>query len=92
MRTSNKSPVKQPLALKQSASTNSEASGTATVPPAASGASIADDMHQQIAKAAYCRAAQRGFEPGHELDDWLSAEAEITGCALQPMSVADKPS
>jgi hypothetical protein len=31
-----------------------------------------------IATAAYFRAQKRGFEPGHELDDWLAAEAEIT--------------
>jgi hypothetical protein len=27
-----------------------------------------------IATEAYHRAARRGFEPGHELDDWLHAE------------------
>lgn len=30
-----------------------------------------------ISEAAYFRAAQRGFEPGSELDDWLAAEAEV---------------
>lgn len=30
-----------------------------------------------IAEAAYFRSAHRGFEPGHEVDDWLAAEAEI---------------
>jgi hypothetical protein len=30
-----------------------------------------------IEQAAYFRAARRGFEPGHELDDWLAAEMEI---------------
>lgn len=30
-----------------------------------------------IAVAAYYRAERRGFEPGHELEDWLAAEAEI---------------
>jgi hypothetical protein len=30
-----------------------------------------------IAEAAYYRAEQRGFEPGHELEDWLDAEARI---------------
>jgi len=30
-----------------------------------------------IAEAAYYRAQRRGFEPGYELDDWVSAEAEI---------------
>ncbi len=30
-----------------------------------------------IAEAAYYCAEKRGFEPGHELDDWLEAEARI---------------
>lgn len=30
-----------------------------------------------IAEAAYFRAQRRGFTPGHELEDWLDAEAEI---------------
>jgi hypothetical protein len=30
-----------------------------------------------ISEAAYFRSAHRGFEPGHEVDDWLAAEAEI---------------
>lgn len=29
-----------------------------------------------IAVAAYFRAERRGFEPGHELDDWIQAESE----------------
>ena len=33
--------------------------------------------HERIARAAYERAAERGFEPGHELEDWLAAEREI---------------
>lgn len=32
---------------------------------------------QRIAISAYLRAAQRGFEPGHELEDWLAAEHEL---------------
>jgi hypothetical protein len=27
--------------------------------------------------AAYYRSLGRGFEPGHELEDWLAAETEI---------------
>jgi len=34
-------------------------------------------LHRDIAAAAYYRAKQRGFTPGHELDDWLAAEREI---------------
>jgi hypothetical protein len=30
-----------------------------------------------IAEAAYYNAERRGFEPGHELEDWLEAEARI---------------
>lgn len=29
-----------------------------------------------IAVSAYYKAQARGFQPGHELDDWLAAEAE----------------
>jgi hypothetical protein len=31
----------------------------------------------RIAELAYFRALRRGFEPGHELEDWLEAEAEF---------------
>jgi hypothetical protein len=30
-----------------------------------------------IAQGAYLRAERRGFEPGHETDDWLAAELEV---------------
>lgn len=29
-----------------------------------------------IAELAYFRALNRGFEPGHDVEDWLAAEAE----------------
>jgi hypothetical protein len=32
---------------------------------------------QMIREAAYLKAADRGFEPGHELEDWLAAEHEL---------------
>lgn len=35
------------------------------------------DREQMIAKAAYFRAEQRNFAPGHELEDWLAAEREV---------------
>lgn len=37
----------------------------------------AQARYELIEKAAYLRAEQRGFEPGHELEDWLAAEAEV---------------
>jgi hypothetical protein len=30
-----------------------------------------------IAEGAYLRAERRGFEPGHETEDWLAAESEV---------------
>lgn len=33
--------------------------------------------HELIAQAAYFRAQHRGFEPGHEQEDWRAAESEI---------------
>ena len=36
-----------------------------------------EERHQLIAEAAYFLAERRSFAPGHELEDWLRAEAEI---------------
>lgn len=36
------------------------------------------NWHQMIAEAAYYNAEARGFEGGHEIDDWLEAEAKIS--------------
>ena len=35
------------------------------------------ERRQMVAEAAYYRAAQRGFAPGSEVEDWLEAEAQI---------------
>lgn len=42
-------------------------------------AALIDPDHRRalIAQVAYYRAERRGFEPGHETEDWLSAEAEV---------------
>ena len=34
-------------------------------------------QHAMIEEAAYYRAERRGFAPGHELEDWLQAEAAL---------------
>lgn len=36
-----------------------------------------EEKRQLIAEVAYYRAEKRNFVPGYELDDWLSAEAEV---------------
>lgn len=36
-----------------------------------------EDKLSRIAVSAYYKAEARGYEPGHEIQDWLEAEAEI---------------
>jgi hypothetical protein len=36
------------------------------------------DRDAKVAEIAYRKAESRGFSPGHELDDWLAAEQELT--------------
>lgn len=34
------------------------------------------ELASRVAEAAYYKAEARGFQPGHEMDDWLGAEKE----------------
>ncbi|WP_295447045.1 DUF2934 domain-containing protein [uncultured Thiodictyon sp.] len=45
--------------------------------PKAAAAPLTDDLSQAITEAAYYRAEARGFEPGHELEDWVAAEQDV---------------
>ena len=40
-------------------------------------AQLSPEQYDRIARRAYELAAERGFRPGHELEDWLQAEREI---------------
>jgi DUF2934 family protein len=42
------------------------------------------DRLKRIAEAAYRRAQQRNFAPGHDLEDWLEAEKEVDAARLSP--------
>jgi hypothetical protein len=53
---------------------DASASGPGLAP---SGGSLSRDLEERITQRAYEIAEQRGFSPGHELDDWLQAEREI---------------
>ena len=56
---------------------SSAASGSEGVHPKGKVFTSSQQMSELISVAAYFRAERRNFEPGHELDDWLDAEAEI---------------
>jgi hypothetical protein len=36
-----------------------------------------DEIRSRIVERAYYKAEARGYEPGHEIQDWVEAEAEI---------------
>jgi hypothetical protein len=38
---------------------------------------VPEDFNGVIARTAFYLAAERGFAPGHELDDWLEAERRV---------------
>jgi hypothetical protein len=56
--------------LRGSASGNSDQAKRASL--------AADARERRIREAAYFKAERRGFAPGHELEDWLAAEATLT--------------
>lgn len=39
---------------------------------------------EMIREAAYSRYMDRGYEHGHDLEDWLEAEAEIDAAMVEP--------
>jgi len=41
----------------------------------------AAEREEMVRTAAYYRAERRGFAPGYEWEDWLAAEAEVSGLA-----------
>ncbi len=48
---------------------------------------ISPEQHENMVReAAYFRYVQRDAVPGHELDDWLAAEAELFGGESEPQS------
>ena len=47
-----------------------------------------------IGEAAYYRYVHRGFAPGHDLDDWLAAEADVEQASVrrqppEPAAIAE---
>jgi Protein of unknown function (DUF2934) len=47
-----------------------------------------EEVRKLISEAAYYRAKRRGFAPGHELEDWVQAEAEVLQRLNGPRSAA----
>lgn len=43
-----------------------------------------DERETMIREAAYYHYQQRGYAPGHDMDDWLAAEAELEHDMAEP--------
>ena len=54
--------------------------------PPATVASEPQELENQIRQRAYELYEARGREDGHDLDDWLRAEAEITGTNIEAVA------
>lgn len=50
-----------------------------------------EERENMIREAAYYRYLERGCCDGHDLDDWLAAEAEIDHGAAAPSEMAAEP-
>jgi hypothetical protein len=59
------------------------AAGPTPAEPRAAPAADAELYRKMVATAAYYIAEQRGFAPGHELADWVAAEAAVAAALRQ---------
>ncbi len=73
---SKKAPVRATRAKSAPAKPRSGVSASRRKPKVVDGISP-QQRYEMVAQAAYYRAAERGFSPGNELEDWIAAEAEI---------------
>ena len=67
-----------------SAPSGRKAGGAGKAQAPGPGAIGMDERQQMIQVAAYWKARDRGFQPGHEMDDWLAAEQEVDRTLAHP--------
>ena len=66
-------PTRNPRAPRKSASR------TRATPRSEPSEAQPDSYRERVAVAAYYLAERRGFAPGNELEDWLTAERDLDG-------------
>jgi hypothetical protein len=79
-----RAPVGKPDPAPRSAKSGPDApatrpTGGIAINPAGNSASklSPEDIYRLIQESAYFKAKARGFAPGHEVQDWIEAEAEV---------------
>ena len=64
--------------MRRPKSPKKNASSSLAVPPGGPTANVIPiSLDDEIRCCAYLLSEQRGFEPGHETEDWLNAEREV---------------
>ena len=66
--------------------TAAESSGKDSAAKQSSGKHLNGNLDEEIRRRAYELYEERGREDGHDLDDWLRAEAEITGTGVRTVA------
>ena len=59
------------------AAKNPQAPAPVSRAPAAAPKLTPEEVYRLIQESAYFKAKARGFAPGHEVQDWIEAEAEV---------------
>ena len=70
---------KDTSALRTAAAPQAPADNRAASSRLVAGAPSWTDLQVRISQVAYYKAQQRGFEAGHDWEDWFAAEREVTG-------------
>jgi len=68
-----RSPGAKPMQAERPAKTAPDLPASRTPVPKLS----PEEVYRLIQESAYFRAKARGFAPGHEVQDWIEAEAEV---------------
>ncbi len=77
--TTPKKPAAKKATPRKATPTKAAATSTSTSKTTTSPVNISpEERWRMIAVAAYHRAEKRGFDPGHEVEDWLQAEKEVS--------------
>ena len=76
--------ITKPTAQKRAAATAPPSRIPQAKPDKASVPVTPEVRQVMICQAAYYIAEHRGFEPGHDVDDWLAAEEQIDAALTSP--------
>jgi len=78
-------PSKKTSPVKAVESDNAQAAGGDIIPSEAP--SQAQSREEQVRLAAYLAAERRGFAPGYEVEDWITAEQQVDAATGSSQSV-----